>query len=66
MIYPKNNAFVLSTNIHSLGLQNNMTTKPTFGSVNFKNNVANTKAHIGAGAVKSPRVSSLVPGMPCR
>lgn len=62
MIYPKDNRFTLSTNIHSLGLQNNMTSKPTLGSVEFKNILMNNKRFLGAGAVKA--TGCKVPGMP--
>jgi hypothetical protein len=61
MIYPKDNRFTLSNNIHSLGLQNNMTTTPTWGSVSYLNELANNKRYLGAGAI---RAQSLVPGMP--
>lgn len=52
MIYSKDNSFTLSNNVHSLGLQNNMTTKPTFGSTEFLNELATFKNYLGVGAQK--------------
>jgi hypothetical protein len=65
MIYPKDNRFTVSDNIHSLGLQNNMTTTPTFGSVEFRNELASNKMYLAAGAIKNGPVS-MIPGMPSR
>lgn len=61
MIYPKDNRFTVSKNIHSLGLQNNMTVGPTFGTTSSINDMANQKVWLTAGAIKGTR---LVPGMP--
>ena len=49
MIYPKDNRFVVSSNIHSIGLQNNMTSKPTYGSIAFKNELVTNKNYLTAG-----------------
>ena len=67
MIYIKDNSFTLSRNIHSLGLQNNMTTTPTFGSAAFLVEMATNKAGLGAGAIKRAiQAPTVVPGMPVR
>jgi hypothetical protein len=55
MIYPKDNNFTVSGNIHSLGLQNNMTTGPTFGSPMFLTELIGTKQGLTAGAQKMTR-----------
>jgi hypothetical protein len=72
MIYPKNNLFVVSTNPHSIGLQNNMTSKPTFGSTEFLHELASNKAGLVVGALKGTKGvgkccgCNQTPGMPVK
>lgn len=62
MIYPKDNTFTMSMSPHSLGLQNNMTTSPTPGSINYRNSLATYKNFLGAGAIVKGRALA-IPGL---
>ena len=52
MIYPKDNTFTLSRNPHSLGIQNNMTSLPTYGSPSQLMDMATNKYFLSVGAIK--------------
>lgn len=51
MIYPKDNRFILSSNPHSLGLQNDMQNGPTATGPGGLVGMVNQKLHIGSGAL---------------
>ena len=52
MLYPRDNRPRVSANLHSLGLQNDITVTPPLGSSNFLAQLASDKEDLTSGALK--------------